>query len=310
MLRGFRRGDIPAYLKLLLENFPAEGRLIGFRPEPMVKIIRKLFRPDLRLLLGLLRLLGRPVFTILVVEAEGRLAASSLVTYNARSAYLSAVVTDPAYRRRGFARLMLHAAYERAARGRRPYVALDVLAANTPARRLYDAEGFVVLRHAAFYTVEIAPTPPPTGAGVRPLAKADLPALAAIANARLSQEQREVLPVRARDLALSPWVAYGLASASEAWVLEEGGAPVGFVRATVGAATESANLTQPILDARATPAGAEALVRTALAWVRAHGGARAIAEASSENADAIRALVAAGFVEADAIDTLYRRARA
>lgn len=311
MLRALRRADIPAYLKLLLENFPAEGRLIGFRPEPMVKIISKLFRPDLRLLLGLLKLFRRPVFSLLVVEEEGRLAASCILTYNARAAYISAVVTDPAFRRRGLAKQLLKACYERARAAHRPFVALDVLTANTPARRLYDAEGFQPLRHSAFYSADVSEARTPTAsASVRPFAKSDLARLVALANERLSPQLREVLPVGARDLALSPLVTYGLASASEAWVLTDASGPIGFVRATVGEATESANLTQPFFGPNASAEGARALVEAALAWVRARGYRRVTVEASTDNPAAAQALRDAGFVEADAIDTLYRASTA
>lgn len=308
MLRTFRRADIPAYLALLLGNFPVEGRLIGFRPEPLVQIVRKLFRPDIRLLLGLMRLAGQPVFRVFVVEAEGHLASAAILTFGEKAGYVSSVVTDPAFRRRGFARQIMHACRDATRRAHRPFVVLDVLSDNVPARTLYEQEGYTMLRHVSLYSAPVPATPPPSGPHVRPISKKDLAPLAELANSLLSPKVREVLPVRPRDLGVSPMVTYGLASQSEAWVIDDGAGPVGFLRATVGAAMESAHLTQPILGPTATADAAQALVAASLAWVRGQGAERVVAEVPQENVAGVRALVAAGFQEAHGLDTLVQSA--
>ncbi|HEY0833446.1 MAG TPA: GNAT family N-acetyltransferase [Azospirillum sp.] len=65
------------------------------------------------------------------------------------SLFLSALAVDPAWRRRGVARRLLDAVYERARTIGFDRVTLHVWADNAPARRLYDAQGFTPAGHAA-----------------------------------------------------------------------------------------------------------------------------------------------------------------
>ncbi len=307
MLRGIRRSDVPGFTRLLLENFPEEGRLLGFRPEPLARVVSKLFRPDLRFLLGLLRLLRRPVFDLLIVEAENTVAASAILTFGPKSGYISSVVTDPAFRRRGYATRVVRALAERAARAGRPYVVLDVLDGNAPARALYAREGYATLRHVRYYAAPVA-TPAATGGatGIRPLRRRDLDRLAELANDLLPPPVRGVLPVGPNDLALSPLVSVGLSSESEAFVLDDGRGPRGFVRATVAETMEAAHLTQPILAGDVTPDEARALVTTALSWLASKGASRVLAEVPEANAAGAAVLTALGFSEVLGVDTLYR----
>lgn len=308
MLRELRKADVPAYLRLLLENFPEEQKLVGYRPEPMIRIIRRLFRPDWRLILGFLRLIHRPVFRLFVVEEEGTIAAAALLTYGSESGYVSTVVTDPRFRRRGFGRRVVRACREATRAAGRRHVVLDVLSTNRPARALYESEGFAFLRHQALWAGPVPSSSAASAPGIRALAKRDLRPIAELATGALSAPAREVIPVSPSELAVSPLVTYGLASESEAWVLDEGAGAVGYLRATVGAATSSGHLSQPILAPSVGPERSADLVAVALEWLRVRGAPTVVSEVPAENVAGAAALHAAGLREAHGLDTLVQPA--
>ncbi|HTT46339.1 MAG TPA: GNAT family N-acetyltransferase, partial [Thermoplasmata archaeon] len=127
MLGDLRREDGPQYFELMARGFPEESAVLGSRPEELQKILRRLFRWDTRLVLRLLRLFGIPLVRVLAVKEGDRLAATTLITFESKSAYISNVVADAPCRRKGYARLMLGEARRTAQRFRRRFVVLDVL---------------------------------------------------------------------------------------------------------------------------------------------------------------------------------------
>src|SRR5262249_34514722 len=154
MLRPIRRDDVPEIFPLLARNFPAEHELLGWDRAVFERILRGLFRPGPRLALGLLRLVGRSPFELLMLDDGGRLAAGTLLTFPGRVGYVSTVFVDPPFRRRGYAQRLLAIADARArARGRRQMV-LDVLEENAPARALYAKLGYRRLRGMSHLVVE------------------------------------------------------------------------------------------------------------------------------------------------------------
>ncbi len=88
---------------------------------------------------------------VLVAEAEGAVAGfvccwiatiTNPITTLTECAYVAALSVLGAYRRRGLGRALLRAAEDYALRQDVAMIRLDVLAANVPARELYDAEGY------------------------------------------------------------------------------------------------------------------------------------------------------------------------
>jgi len=146
MLRDLRRADGRQFFALMEAGFPEESAVLGNRPEEFERVFQRVFRWDARLLLAFLTWLGRPIVRALVVESDGRVVATTLVTFPRGAAYVSNVVVDAAYRRRGLARRMLEEAYRSAQRARRKYIVLDVLDSNEGARALYDSLGYRPLR--------------------------------------------------------------------------------------------------------------------------------------------------------------------
>jgi ribosomal protein S18 acetylase RimI-like enzyme len=308
-LRDLRAVDTPRLFEFLKNEFPEEEALLGTRPQGFAEIARRVFRWDTRVFLALLRAVGRPIFRFFVIEEGDRIVATTLVTFGPRAGYVSMVVVDPAHRRRGLARRLLERARSATRARGRPYLALDVLAANAPARTLYESLGYRPLR-AASYLVHDHPSsflPAPNGVpGLRAFLRGDAPPLAEIARRQKSSEVEAVLPTAARAIAGSAWVGKVLRTEFAAWVLDEGRGPVAWVGASVSNATQAAHLTEPILDASVAPERAQALVGTAGAWCAARRAPRVLSMLPAENLRGRAALESAGFHDAIPLWTLYR----
>lgn len=308
-IRDLRPADAATLLEFLRRDFPEEERLMGTRPDGFDRIVRRVFRWDTRLVLGLLRRFGRPVFRFFVDEEGGRIVATTLLTFGARAGHVSMVAVDPAYRRRGLATQLLDQARRASARRGRRYVALDVLDTNAPARALYERLDYRPLRSTAYVVREAPATPAaaiPTPEGLRPMNRDDADALARIARRQRPSPVAEVLPVSAGEISGSAWVSRILASESAAWVIDPGTGPLAWVSATSSSATEAGHLSAPIVDPSVRPEDAAALVGIAAAWCTARGAPRLIALVADENARGRAALEAAGFHDELRFWTLYR----
>ena len=309
-IRDLKHRDTGELLEFLRRDFPDEERLMGWRPEGFAKVVARVFRWDTRLITGLLRLVGRPIFRFFVVEEEGHLVATTLLTFGPRSGYISMVAVEPAYRRRGLARALLEDARTATVRRHRPYVALDVLEQNAPARTLYAAIGYRPLRRASQLVLErpdsaAARNPP---AGLRPMLKSDGEALAVIVREEKPPEVEAVLPTTAGDIAGSAWAGRILESESASWVIDTGSGPIAWVSATSSPATEAAHLAAPIIAPTVAPEAAQALVETAVSWCARRQAPRILTMIPDENLQGRAAVEAAGFHDVLRLWTLYRPA--
>jgi len=308
MLREIRRADVDSVLGFLQTEFPEENAILGIRREGFEKIVHRLFRWDLRFVLALLRLVGRSPFRFFVIADGDRIVGTTLVSFPPRAGYLSSVVVDRAYRRRGYARRLLEAARAAAARRDRPFVALDVLEGNAPARQLYASAGYRTLRSVSYLVLDVGSPagPTPSAAAVRPFRPADARPLAEIAQRTAPPEVAEVLPVRPKELVGSGLVERMLASESSSWVIDRGRGPEAYLTAVVTPATESAHLSAPIVAESVDPEVAVALVRTAVAWVAARRAPRIVVMVPDHATRGRAALTEVGFRHALGILTLYR----
>lgn len=308
-VRDLKAADTPRLLELLRREFPEEEALLGTRPEGAVGIVRRVFRWDTRIVLGFLRLVGRPVFRFFVIEEGRQIVATTLLTFGPKSGYVSMVVVDRAHRRRGLARTLLGRALSVTRSRGKPYIVLDVLAANAPARTLYDSLGYRPLR-AASYLVNERPTsllPAPASVrGLRAFEPRDARALAGVARREKPPEVEAVLPTSPREITGSARAGRFLGSELAAWVLDDGRGPVAWVGASVSSATEAAHLTQPILDPSVAPERARALIETAVAWCAARRAPRVLTVLPAENLRGRAAVEGAGFHDAIPLFTLYR----
>jgi ribosomal protein S18 acetylase RimI-like enzyme len=307
-LREFRRSDAPRFFQLLTSEFPEEEQMLGMRPEGFERILRRLYRLDMRIVLGLLRAVRRSPFHLYVVEEDGRIAGLTMLSFASRAGFLSTVVVAPEFRRRGIARRLIEAARREAGRRKRPYVALRVLESNAPARALYASAGYLELDRMTF-AVHDAPASfgaaPSTG-GIRPFRRSDAVALAEIANRPRTATQREVLPMHPADLTAGRWAERIFEAETAAWVVDRGRGAEAFVSASSSPVTEAANLATPIVGESVEPALAADLVRTAGAWLGARRPRRIVTSVADEHRQAHAALQEAGFHDGIAHFTLYR----
>lgn len=290
------------------QEFPLEERIYGSNAEQVTALIRRVYRWDVRIVLALLKAFGRSPFDFWVVDENERLVGTTLVTYGARAGFLSTVSVHPDFRRRGFAQALLARSHEGIRRSRRPYAILEVIRDNVPARALYARAGYRPLRSNTVLTREPDPgdrdRPRPKVPGLRALRREDAPALVTVANATQSPELREWMPFTREQFFLPPLLASSVDAVSRAWVLEEGGRAVAFLRATVGGLTHTAHLTQPIFAPEVSALSARALVDTALAWVATERPARSVVELPEDRPAARAVLEEAGFQPVLQLDTL------
>jgi ribosomal protein S18 acetylase RimI-like enzyme len=308
MIRDLKKADAPRVLEFLQTQFPEEESLLGTRPEGFAKVIHRVFRWDAQLVIRLARWFRRPLFRFFVVEEDRRIVATTLLSFPEGSGYVSMVVVDPAHRRRGHAQALLERARATTQATGRSFIALDVLAQNTPARTLYERLGYRPLRESSFVVRE--PGAPVTGASssaVRPFRNADARPLTEIARRSVPAEVQEVLPVREASLRPSGFTNRMLESERAAWVVDRGRGPEAYLSATSTLATAAGHCSEPIVGEDADPAQATALVRTAVDWCAAHGSPRIVAQVPTSNVRGRAALQGGGFHDALALWTLYRR---
>jgi len=307
-LREFRRPDFPRFFALLRSEFPEEEAMLGMRPEGMETIVRRLYRPDLRIFLGLLRAVHRSPFHLYVMEEDGAVAGTTMLSFTPRTGFLSTVVVAPEFRRRGVARQLIEAARREAAARRRPYVALRVLADNAPARALYAAAGYQTLDQQSFLVHEepAALAQAPEAREIRPFRRSDGEALAEIANLANPPTVREVLPVEAREMVPGRWADRVFLAETAAWVVDRGNGPEAHVAASATPLTEAAHLSAPVVGPSVEPSVAAGLVRTAGAWLAARHPARIVTSIADDHLPGRRALEEAGFHAGMAHYTLYR----
>lgn len=309
MIRELRRTDTARMFSLMDREFPEESVLLGGRLEGFEKIVRRVFRWDSRFLLGLFRLFGRPLFRYFVIEADGKLVGTTMVTFPSVSAYVSNVVVDPAYRRRGFAKRMLEEAHRSAKTTRRKFVVLDVLETNTGARTLYESMGYRALRARGQYVCDRLDgfaTGPTSDPPIRPFARRDAAALVAIVRRQTPPTVEAVLPTSEREFVSYGFVTRLLASQEAAWVIDRGRGAEGHVSASVSEAFEAAHMSGPVVAESVDPELASSLVRTAGAWCAAHQAPRILSMVPDDNTRGRAALEAAGFRHAFALWTLSR----
>jgi len=309
MLRDLRRADGRPFFELMEAGFPEESAIFGNRPEEFEKVFRRIFRWDAQLLLVLLKWFGRPMVRALVVEADDRVVATVLVTFPAGAAYVSNVVVDAAYRRRGYARRMLEEAYRTAEHAGRGYIALDVLDSNTGARALYDSLGYRPLRQRSEVlhdTVARFAVPRPENGSIRAMRRSDIPYLTEIVRRQTPPKVEAVLPTGKGRFAESGLVTRILDSEEAAWVVDRGHGPEAHVAATVSRAMEAAHIGAPVIGESVDDALAADLVSRAGAWCAARQVPRILSMVPTDDRRSSTALEAVGFRHARALWTLYR----
>ena len=311
-VREYRRGESNGVAELWQRNPSKEFPVLGLNPMVVGEVLRRTERPMVRFIVGLARLFGRPIFVMFVVDLNGRVMGTTLLSFTREAGYVSGVVVDSTVRRQGHARAMLAACDETCRRYHRPYVVLDVLAQNDPAIQLYDRWGYQPLRDQFWMARPLgsgAPSiPPPSGTTrIRPFQPSDGVPLAAAENALMPPEVRAVVP-RHPDEFRPPGVSQSLLeSQTSSWVAEVDGRPVGFLAASVSRLMEAGNLSSPVFRGDASETVMQDLLGTALRWAEAQGVPRIVTGIAQHQLPARPVLEAAGFAEEFRIHTMVHR---
>ncbi len=311
MLRELRRSDLPRVVELMRLSFPEEEALLGSRPGDFARVGNRLFRLDTRILLAVLRAVGRSPARFFVAEEGGTLVATTLTSFPARVGYISMVMVDPAFRRRGLARRLLERAREATVQRGRPYLALDVLDANGPARTLYESLGYRPLRPSAYFVrdapADLAPATGPA-APIRPFEPRDAPGIVAANRAVTPAPVQEVLPMSERAFRDGGFGAAIFNAESASWVVDRGRGAEAYCGAVVPRAMDAAHLRCPVLGPTVPPDLATALVRTAAGWLGSKGAPRIVTRVPADLTRARAAVESVGFRHAIPITTFYRTA--
>lgn len=134
--RSVRHEDAAALAALMLDAYRGTVDDGGEGPEESLAEVRKLLSG------------GYGTFDFgcsELVEREGRVIAATLVTEYENEPLIAFSLTHPDWQRRGLARAGLVRAMRALQDDCRVHVNLAVTATNTPARRLYESLGFVVV---------------------------------------------------------------------------------------------------------------------------------------------------------------------
>ncbi len=300
MIRELRKSDAPRLFDLLKVGFPEEEALLGSTPEGITQVARRVFRWDLQLVIRLARLFGRPLFRFFVVEEDGRVVATTILSFPERAGYVSTVMVDPAYRRRGFAQALVERSAEVTRRTGRKYLVLHVLRPNAPAITLYEKLGFRRVGDGSSFLAREATEPVTGGVSphVRPFERRDARDLVPIAQRALPPEVREVLPYRESALRGSDFVDRALGSVSSGWVVDRGNGAEAHLAANAGGVATAGHFSEPIVGEGVGTDDVAALVRTALEWCLARRVPRILAHVGAANARGRSALESGGFREA------------
>jgi len=308
MIRDLRRSDAAGLFDLMRLGFPDEERLAGTTPEALERIVRRVLRWDTRLVLGFLRLFGQTIFRYLVVDVDGRMVATTLLTFPERAGFVSNVMVHPEFRRRGYAQALLERARQLAANQRRRYMALEVNQTNAPAIALYERIGYRRLGPGAVTVNREASTPISGGTSpaVRPFVPKDARALVEIARSTVPPEVLEVLPPQESSFRGSGFIDRALESHTQAWVVDRGHGAEAHVAATLSGAATSAHISGPVIGTSVPEDAVAALVRAAIEWTERTHPPRILGRVAGWNERGRAALSGAGFRDVVANWTLFR----
>jgi ribosomal protein S18 acetylase RimI-like enzyme len=311
-VREYRTGESQGVADLWRRNPTPGGPLTGLNPDAVGAVLRKTERPGLRFLVRMARLFRRPIFVFLIVDLDGRVMGTTLLSFTPEAAYISGVVVDSTVRRQGHAQAMMRASDELCRKYHRRYAVLDVVVGNDSAIRLYERWGYQTFRDVAWLSHAFGPTAPPlpplTGTTkIRPFRPRDGSALAAMDNALMSPEVRAIDPRHASDFRTPAVAGRVLSSEVEAWVAEVDARPAGFLRTSVSGLMEAANLSSPLYRGDAPESVMQDLTVTALRWLEGRKVPRVLTQVAEHQRRALPVLEALGFKEELRLHTMVRR---
>jgi ribosomal protein S18 acetylase RimI-like enzyme len=298
-VRRLRPGDCDQLAALLAEAFAEEFAGSGIEASAVERQVRAAALTQVPVIRRLLPALGAP-FAYFVAEQDGRVVGSTAVG-GGRLMLISSVAVAPHLRGAGIGRALMEAA-EGFAKGQgRDRVALDVLAHNTPAVRLYEGLGY--REYHRYHALALAlPSPrsgpAPPGYWLEPVTARRAPAFSAVERASLPPRYFEIAPtlrdryVRTGGTRLIERLAGGLRAHRRALVHDARTA--GFIAATATAGHAEGRIEWPLVVPPATGA-LPAVLLDAVRFIESTGRGSARVDISEDRPDQLAAAESIGF---------------
>jgi len=231
VFRELRRSDLPTFSKVIHLGIGNLERSTGL-DEGAEAMFRTLERRSVWLLLGFMRLLGRPIVRIWVASSGPRVVGTGTLILLPKAGYVAGMATDPEFRGRGIASRILALQQDAAASRGRTWVVLDVESENETAIRVYRKAGYRDAGRYAWYTRlgVPAPSPVPPGDGA-PASKAELKEYVEKLNASRAADLQAALPADTRMLSHNEFLVRTVGVKHRTWVRSYGGSTPSSVRA-------------------------------------------------------------------------------
>jgi len=177
LIRDFRKSDMDDLLDLLPKSFAEEFEVTGFDPDHVRQMVNQLFGIFGRIFLGLTTLFGRESVKFLVAEVDNRVVGTTIVNNDRRVGYISTVMVNPDYRRKGIATMLMGSAVDYIGKRKMNKAVLHVVSTNIPAKNVYSKLGFIEFENITHLVGEIDSLSRPENTGkvlVRPFQNSDI----------------------------------------------------------------------------------------------------------------------------------------
>jgi ribosomal protein S18 acetylase RimI-like enzyme len=203
LIRDLRRSDLSDLLGLLPVCFTKEFEISGLDPDHVAGMVNRGFGRTGALILWLLRLFGKEPGKFLVAEADGKIVGTAFVNNRGKSGYISSVMVNPDYRRKGIATTLMTSALNYIRRRKKARAVLHVDSTNDSAKSLYVKLGFKTFEHSAYFVRETNPMQAPEnafGVKIREFQKHDLDAVYNLIEASEDPNSLRIFDFTKKDL--------------------------------------------------------------------------------------------------------------
>jgi GNAT superfamily N-acetyltransferase len=272
--RELRRGDIPSFVRVILQGMGPLEAATGF-DVTATEGIGKLRRPGMMGLIRLLQTLRIAQIRLFVASDGGQVLGTTTVSFLPNTGYIAGVATDAAARGHGIATRLMELALGATQAKQKPWLSLDVESDNETAIRLYRRLGYTeVSRHVWF----VGPMPQVFSPGGTPpveIRNADRGALEWVSQ-KLPAAERAPLPPTSRRLTHLEIFSRPPQSSKKTWRLGAGTSTQGIVRGYFGPKTHTGFVFPVGPDPSISEGTCAALVGPAVNWLRSLGATRLV----------------------------------
>ena len=141
-IRELKRDDLKAASDLLYASLVGEAGVLEAGAGTLLKSLSRLFSPKTRIVLSLLKVVGKQPFEFLIAEFKGKLIGILMFMLWEDVGMIQALVVHQNYRRMGVAKALIQEAFYRMKRRGIKRAFLYVSPTNIPAIKLYQSIGF------------------------------------------------------------------------------------------------------------------------------------------------------------------------